>query len=91
MDHILYMDPSTWNFDAEADFQVILLINFFVVRYYNHSTEKEFFTTLVCILTLTLTMLCVFLTPVDIYATSVNATDETSRVILILYYSMSLL
>lgn len=54
----------------------LLLFSFGVVRYYQDKRESELLPTIVTVLGLTLTLLCVFLIPVDIYNASSSANSK---------------
>lgn len=64
----------------------MLLLNFIIVKYFNSRYDAETFPTIVSIFALTLTLLCVMIIPVDIYAVSLKNEDINS-VIAVLYYS----
>jgi LMBR1 domain-containing protein 1 len=63
----------------------VLLLNFIIVKYFNSRYDSETFPTIVSIFALTLTLLCVMIIPVDIYAVSLKNEDINS-VISVLYY-----
>lgn len=66
----------------------VLVLNTIIVRYFNHKKHSELLPTIVSIISLTLTLLCIALLPVDIYTVSTNSEPEFATVIKALYYGM---
>uniref|UniRef100_A0A6B2L2H5 LMBR1-like conserved region-containing protein n=1 Tax=Arcella intermedia TaxID=1963864 RepID=A0A6B2L2H5_9EUKA len=63
----------------------MLILNFFIVRYYVDKSNFEVFPVIVSVASLTITLLCVFLIPVDIYSVSTGESEFTRTSIRILY------
>jgi len=66
----------------------LLLLNFIIVRYYNDRNSAETFPTIVAVLALTITLLCIFLIPVDIYSVSTRQSEDVRNTIKVLYLVM---